>query len=259
MTSTIVGGMTGRLVAGQVADAQGWRSGLAAVAIITAIASIAIARGFPEVDNQSAARRDPRGVPPAVWALASTAFLLMGGFFTLYTYAGFHLTGSLGVSTADASWVFMCYGMGLVAAPLAGRLAARVNRLTLFVLGSATTIAGAVTTLSSLLPIVVAGFAIATAGFFFAHTTAAGWVAAAAGGGPRASALYALAYYSGAGLCAWLAGYVFESAGWGATVVTVSTATVCACACAYVAARLAAGTHDVVAQTQATSPPRRPR
>ena len=60
------------------------------------------------------------------------------------------------------------------------------------------------------------GLLLLTTGFFAAHSTASGWVAARASGHARAQAsgLYLLAYYGGSSVGGWLAGPAFTGAGW---------------------------------------------
>ena len=80
-------------------------------------------------------------------------------------------------------------------------------------------VVGVLLTLSTVLALVLAGLALATAGFFAAHAVASGWAAAAAiGGRAQASSLYNLAYYAGSSLFGWLGGVFFVGFGWSAAV-----------------------------------------
>ena len=81
---------------------------------------------------------------------------------------------------------------------------------------------------------VLVGLVVATAGFFGAHSTAAGWTGQAAPvGKAQASSLYNLFYYGGSSAVGWLGGVAFDARGWTAVAVTIL-------ACAGIAAVLAA-------------------
>jgi predicted MFS family arabinose efflux permease len=64
--------------------------------------------------------------------------------------------------------------------------------------------------------------AVATAGFFGAHSTAAGWTGQAAPvGKAQASSLYNLFYYAGSSAIGWFGGVAFDASGWTAVAVTI--------------------------------------
>jgi predicted MFS family arabinose efflux permease len=93
---------------------------------------------------------------------------------------------------------------------------------------------GIATTLSDNVIVVLVGLVVATAGFFGAHSTAAGWTGQAAPvGKAQASSLYNLFYYGGSSAVGWLGGVAFDARGWTAVAVTIL-------ACAGIAAVLAA-------------------
>ena len=66
------------------------------------------------------------------------------------------------------------------------------------------------------------GLVVATAGFFGAHSTAAGWTGQSAPAGKaQASSLYNLFYYGGSSAIGWLGGVAFDTHGWNAVAVTI--------------------------------------
>lgn len=77
--------------------------------------------------------------------------------------------------------------------------------------------AGAAAMLAPLMPVILAGLLVFTAGFFGVHTVASGWAPAVARSDTRAqaSSLYYLGYYSGSSLFGWCLGLVFGDTGWG--------------------------------------------
>ena len=86
-------------------------------------------------------------------------------------------------------------------------------------------IAGLVVTLAAPLPLVVAGIALMTAGWFAAHGVASGWVSARAhlggGGTGQASSYYLFAYYLGSSVFGGLSGLAWTAGGWGQVVLVV--------------------------------------
>ena len=69
---------------------------------------------------------------------------------------------------------------------------------------------------------VLIGLVIATAGFFGAHSIAAGWTGQAAPSGKaQASSLYNLFYYGGSSVVGWLGGVAFDRGGWTSVAGTI--------------------------------------
>jgi YNFM family putative membrane transporter len=76
-------------------------------------------------------------------------------------------------------------------------------------------LAGIVLTLFGALPVIVAGIACVTFGFFAGHAVASGWVGRLAQQAKgQAAALYLLAYYLGSSLVGSFGGHCWSSLGW---------------------------------------------
>jgi len=96
-------------------------------------------------------------------------------------------------------------------------------------------IAGVAITLSDNVIAVLVGLVIATAGFFGAHSIAAGWTGRSAPvGKAQASSLYNLFYYGGSSVIGWFGGLAFDGYGWIAVAVTIMVLAVIAAAAAAV-------------------------
>jgi MFS transporter, YNFM family, putative membrane transport protein len=224
IAGTTVGGLSGRLVAGPVADLAQWRAGVWGVAVLCAVAAAVFlllvprARGF--VPHHRRAQRGP-GVmarllrnlrSPAQLALYAQGFLLMGGFVAVYNYLGFHLSAEpFALPGWVVSLIFLAYLAGTASSPWAGALAARFGRLRVLVAGIAVSIAGLALLAAPITVIVLVGLLVFTAGFFAAHAIASGWapVAAAADARSQASALYYFGYYAGSSLFGWSLGFAY--------------------------------------------------
>ncbi|WP_113702118.1 MFS transporter, partial [Nonomuraea lactucae] len=158
-------------------------------------------------------------VPYAVGVLG------MGAFVALYNAAGFRLADPpMDLAPAVASLVFLAYATGTASSAAAGRLVSLLGRERALVASLLVTAAGAALTIPDVVPLVAAGFAVLTAGFFAAHTVANAWVAAEAPprARGRAAGVYTLCYYLGSGAGGSAGSAVYGHAGWGRLVALTS-------------------------------------
>lgn len=231
VAGTTIGGLSGRLVTGPIAEFASWRVGVLTVAALCGLAACAFVKlappalGFtPSRSHRDLGRRLWTNLrSPRQLVLYGQGFLLMGGFVAIYNFLGFRLMAApFHLPQTVVSLVFLAYLAGTWASARAGAEAARFGRRTVLLASIATMIVGVGITLSSSLVAVLAGLVIATAGFFGAHAIASGWVgAAAAEGKAQASALYNLFYYAGSSAIGWFGGVAFDAAGWPAVAGVV--------------------------------------
>jgi len=239
VAGTTIGGLSGRMLATPVADLTSWRMGMSAVAVLAAVAATGFVllapteRRFTVTSGRGSARTAASRVirtlrDPGQLALFGFAFLMMGGFVSVYNYLSFHLTAPpYLVPAALIGLVFLAYLGGTVASPLAGRLAAENGRLPMMLAMMGVMIVGLLLTLTGPLLPVLLGLVVLTAGFFGAHAIASGWSGARAEGArSQATGLYNLAYYLGSSVLGWGTGLVYEAGGWTPTVLVVVLAVV---------------------------------
>jgi MFS transporter, YNFM family, putative membrane transport protein len=233
---TTIGGLLGRLVSSPVAEAAGWRVGIFTVAVLCGVAAVGFVklapdpRGFTPVLRQGA---NPEGSlghrlaanlrTPRQRVLFAEGFLLMGGFVALYNFLGFQLTRApFHLAPSVVSLMFLAYLAGTWASSRAGAEAARFGRKRVLLASVSIMMAGVAMTLSDNVIAVLIGLVVATAGFFGAHSTAAGWTGQAAPvGKAQASSLYNLFYYGGSSAIGWLGGVAFDARGWTAVAATI--------------------------------------
>jgi MFS transporter, YNFM family, putative membrane transport protein len=246
IAGTAIGGMTGRLVAGGVADLAGWRCALAAIAALSGLCALAVVAALPASRHglRSGVADGSRSVPgmavPGGWRHALTAagravrdrrllglYLIgctsMGAFVAVYNVLGLRLTTApYHLSVFAASLVFCVYPLGSASSAVAGRLAERLGRPVVVLVGGLFATAGVAVSLAAPLPLVILGIAMITVGFFGAHGIASGW-AASAGQARRAasqaSAFYLLAYYLGSSVFGVLGTNLWQSGRWPAVAV----------------------------------------
>lgn len=237
IAGTTVGGLSGRLIAGPIADAVGWRPGVWATTLLCAVSAalflwlVPRARGFRPTASWRGIRSRllaPLRSPQQV-ALFTLGFLLMGAFVAVYNYLGFHLTAPPFLLPAWlATMLFLAYLAGTASSPWAGSRASRFGRHPVLLVSIGVTIVGALLLLAPSVWLVLMGLVVFTGGFFGAHTVASGWAPAMATPETRAqaSSLYYFAYYGGSSLFGWALGIVFGEAGWGwflAAVIAMCT------------------------------------
>ena len=236
IAGTTVGGLSGRLVAGPVGDANGWHAGVWSVMAMCLASGLVFVLLVPRARGFVAHRRRTTTGPSIVtrlWttlrsgrqlAICAQGFLLMGGFVAMYNYLGFRLTAPpLSLPTSVASLVFLAYLAGTVSSPLAGVWATRRGRPAVLLAGIVTMTAGALLTLLPHVATLIAGMLVFTAGFFAAHAVASGWASAAATPETRAqaSSLYYLGYYGGSGLFGWCLGFIYDGVAWAGLITGI--------------------------------------
>ena len=225
IAGSAIGGMAGRLGVSLVTDLAGWHWALG----VNGALGIVMAEGFRRLAPPSRAFVAQRGSigalargaaglfrDAALPLLYAEAFLLMGVFVTLYNYVGFRLMGPpYGLGQAEVGAIFLLYILGSISSAWFGGLAGRLGRRRVFWAPIVLLIAGAGATDLAPLGLVIAGIALATIGFFGAHSIASAWVGrrAAANRG-QAAALYLFFYYLGSSVLGSAGGVAWTGAGW---------------------------------------------
>ncbi|MBT2767702.1 MFS transporter [Stenotrophomonas sp. ISL-67] len=214
-----VGGMSGRLIAGIVADHWGWRWGIGAVSLIAVISTALLWMQLPASRHFQSRRGGLRELPtrwrrlfadPGLPWLFATAFVLMGVFVTLYNYLGYHLLAPpYRLSQTVVGLIFSVYLVGTFSSAWMGQQATRHGRGRVLGICYALIALGIVMLALPWLGCMAVGIALVTFGFFGGHSVASSWVGSRAGVmRAEASALYLFAYYLGSSL-AGAAGGVF--------------------------------------------------
>ncbi|MBE7198169.1 MAG: MFS transporter [Parafilimonas terrae] len=227
-----LGGMSGRLISGILADHVSWRFGLATIGALALAAAFAFWRWLPASRGFSPRRLPWRDVPGSFghhfrdaglpWLFAE-AFLLMGGFVCIYNYIGFRLIDPpYNLSQTLIGLISVIYITGMVSSPVAGELATRFGRRRILWVATASALGGILMTLSSHLGFIVAGIIIATIGFFGAHSVASSWIGRRAlRDRAQASSVYLCSYYMGSSVLGTAGGWFFAHSGWPGVVAFV--------------------------------------
>jgi YNFM family putative membrane transporter len=245
-----IGGLSGRVLGGVLADVGGWRTAAAGIAALALACTVAVRvllppsrRFVPTRSEAPLARQLLAAVTdPVLVGLYGVAALLMAGFVAVYNAGTFRLEAEpYRLSPSVAGLVFLTYLLGSASSPTAGSLADRAGRRLVVPLAVAVMAGGVALTLVGPLAGFVAGLAVLTVGFFAAHGVASGWVAARAslGGRPvgQAASLYSFWYYVGSSVGGTLAGRAWEAARWPAVAALAGGTSVAALALTVVLGR----------------------
>ena len=229
---TILGGFSGRFVAGIAAELAGWRMGFAVIGAFTLLAGLAVAVLLP-AERRFRAQRGGLRVQLATWrdhfgnarlmATCAIGFFMLFSNVAIYTFVTLYLTAQpFGLSPAAMGGVFAVYLVGAATTAVAARLAIRRGRRATLGLVVGLAAAGLALTLVPTLAAVVAGLAMLSGGLLVVQTLALGFIGVAAGHGRSAAVgMYVTAYYVGGALGGVVPALAWSAAGWGGVVALV--------------------------------------
>ncbi len=227
------GGMAGRLVVAVLSDLWSWRAALAAMGALGLCAALEFWRSLPRSRNFRPSAQGWEALPaglrrhladPGLPWLFGLGFLVMGCFVSMYNYIGYRLLGApFGLRQGVVGGIAFLYLIGIFSSVWAGRLADRLGRRNVLWIMPALMLAGLLLTLADRLPLILAGMAVFTFGFFAAHSIASSWVGRRARA-PQAlaSALYLFFYYLGSSLVGSLSGLMWGRDGWPGVVAMLA-------------------------------------
>ncbi|CAM5686679.1 MFS transporter [Streptomyces fumanus] len=224
-----VGGMSGRVITGWVAQEWGWRVAVGVIGVVAVGCAVAFRLLLPRPRHFTPGSLRPRVLARTVRAhladpllrrLYAIGALFMTVFGGVYTVIGYRLTGApFALPQGIVGSIFLVYLVGTVSASTAGRLVGQLGRRGALYLAGGTTAAGLLLSLADSLPLVLLGLVLITAGFFAGHAVASSAVSrTATHGRAQASALYQSAYYIGSSAGSTVGATAFHAGGWGGTV-----------------------------------------
>jgi MFS transporter, YNFM family, putative membrane transport protein len=226
-----LGGFSGRLFTGLLADLISWRAGFMVLAAITFVGAVTVAfllpheRRFVRSEGLLASNRQllahlRNGQLIATYAVG---FGVLFNFIATFTYVSFYLAAP--PYNLSASWlgaIFVVYLTGSVLTPWTGWAVGRFGRRRFVVRVIAVWVAGIALTLVPSLPLIIAGLAISAACGLICQAVSTGYVTITAKAG-RSSAvgLYVSSFYVGGSFGAALGGAAWTLGGWWACVAIV--------------------------------------
>ncbi|WP_406383449.1 MFS transporter [Streptomyces sp. NBC_01618] len=224
-----IGGMSGRILTGWIAQLWGWRAALGAVGLLAVACAVVFHFMIPRARHFTPGSLNPKALAktvgghladPLLRRLYAIGALFMTVFGAVYTVIGYRLVEApFNLPQGVVGSIFLVYLVGTVSSAAAGKLVARLGRRGALYLAVSTTAAGLLLSLADQLAAVLLGLVLITAGFFAGHAVASSSVSrTATKGRAQASALYQSAYYLGSSAGGTLGAVAFHAGGWAGTV-----------------------------------------
>ena len=231
MTGTVLGGFTGRAVAGLVAADVNWHVSFLALGLLTLAVAFALLAWLPP--ERTSGRAHPASMHgsslaehlrnPQLITTYAIGFCVLFTQVAVFTYVTFYLAAPpFRLSTVALGWLFVVYLVGAVATPFGGRFIDRYGHRAGLAAAMAIGGAGALMTLAPFLPAIVAGLALTCTGVFVAQATTSSYIGAVTTR-DRALAvgLYSTFYYAGGSVGAAAPASLWNAGGWRACVALV--------------------------------------
>jgi predicted MFS family arabinose efflux permease len=230
-SASSVGGFSGRLIVGILADLVSWRAGFISLAAIALIGAVAVAfllpreRGFVRSEGIGASLRQMVGHFRNGQLLATYAvgFGVLFNFIATFTYISFYLAQPpYNLSSAALGLLFVVYLAGASLSPWTGWAVARFGRRRFVIRVLAVWAVGIALTLLSPLPVIILGLTLCAACGLLCQAVSTSYVAVTAKAG-RSSAvgLYVTSFYLGGSSGAALGGALWSYGQWPACVAMV--------------------------------------
>lgn len=230
ISANSVGGISGRLLAGGLADLGHWQWVFWPMTVLGLLSCYCIWRFLPASSQfQAKPFRLAQALADNWYHLRQPLLLityLIGGlnfliFLNQYTYISFVLAVTpFNLSSSLIGLLFITYLTGTVGSAYSSRIARRLSTPGAMALGVVVMVVGSLLTLLPGLISIIAGFFISAFGFFLCHSLASSWVSQHANRAKAsASALYLVFYYLGASIGGLYLQPFWQWAAWSGVIV----------------------------------------
>ena len=231
VTGTVVGGFSGRFIAGLCATHYNWRVAFVYIGAISLIGSLTTLRFLPRSTKfvrqtgtaSSLASLRLHLKNPQLLATYAIGFNVLFCQVASFTYVNFYLADKpflLGPAALGA--IFTVYLIGAVITPVSGMILDRIGYRRTLRIAVGTIVTGMLLTLIQSLPVIIMGLTLASTGVFACQAAASSYVGKAAGKARSSAAgLYVALYYFGGGLGSILPGFFWKQTGWIGCVVLI--------------------------------------
>lgn len=234
-----IGGMSGRLITGVIADHHSWRIAVILLGVFALVSAIVFWKMLPESRHFKSSSLKPKSLlinlklhfrDQGLPLLFAEAFLIMGSFVTMFNYIGYRLLETpYHLSQTIVGLLSIVYLTGTYSATKAGGLTSKHGRGKVLLAAISMMLIGCIITLFSPIWAVMLGVMILTTGFFAAHAVASGWVGQRAKRAKaQASSLYLFCYYSGSSIAGTLGGIFWLHFAWNGVAIFISLLTMMA-------------------------------
>ncbi|PRZ40873.1 YNFM family putative membrane transporter [Antricoccus suffuscus] len=225
-----LGGLSGRLITGGLAQLGDWHLALIGTAVFTLACAVLVVVVLPASRNFHSTSRglteSARAYKivlrdPVLLGYNAISFTVMGAFVAMFNITGFRLESAPYLLPVGlAGLIYLTYPIGSVASALAGRWSDRIGAHSIIPIGAIIAIIGTTLSFAAPLWIFVIAVTVVVIGFFVVHAAASGAVAKRAHTNAMpvgsASAAYLFSYYLGSSVFGTTAGTAWHAGGWSA-------------------------------------------
>ena len=227
-----LGGFTGRLLTGALADAVNWRFALLTLAALTVVGAVVVAkllpreRRFVKSSGLVASGKQMLGHfrNPQLLATYAVGFGVLFNFLATFTYISFRLAAPpYNMSPTLLGIIFVTYLSGTALTPMTGRFVSRFGRRVFVQIVIAIWLGGVLLTLLGPVWVILIGLSISACCGMLCQAVSTGYVTITAQVG-RSSAvgLYVTSFYLGGSFGAALGGIAWTLGGWPACVAMIA-------------------------------------
>ena len=233
VSGTVLGGFSGRIVAGFIAAHFSWRTAFVVLGLLCLAGGLGVAAWLPTgrrfqrassaASTLGAMGRHLRN--PRLIATYAVGFCVLFSMLATFTYINFYLAAPpFHLSPAELGLLFVVYLAGAVVTPFAGRWIDRAGHRFTLVVAYAGAVGGILLTLIPSMPLILVGLALCCTAVFVAQSASTSYIGTVAAEARAAAVgLYVLFYYTGGSAGAALPGYVWNRGGWPACVALIAT------------------------------------
>ena len=232
VSGTVVGGFSGRILAGLIAARFSWRASFLVLGLIGLASAVAVWAWLPP------GRRFARAASTAATVRAmgrhlknrrliatyAVGFCVLFSMLATFTYVNFYLAAPpYGLSPAQLGLLFVVYLAGAVVTPFAGRWIDRAGHRVTLIVAYAGAIGGILLTLLPSIPMIMIGLALCCSAVFVAQACSNSYIGTVASEARAAAVgLYVLFYYIGGSGGSAIPGYFWNAGGWPACVALIA-------------------------------------
>jgi YNFM family putative membrane transporter len=241
VTGTVLGGFSGRMLAGLIASHFLWRWAFAVLGIISAVGGVLVWAWLPPgkrfvkevrqastpiprlaLESLSAMARHMRN--PRLLATFAVGFCVLFSMLATFTYVNFYLAAPpFKLSPAALGFLFVVYLGGALANTIAGPWIDRAGHRLTITVAFGGGVAGILLTLIPSMPVILLGLALCSSGTFIAQSASTTYIGAIASEARAAAVgLYILFYYVGGSFGAATPGQFWYRGGWPACVALIA-------------------------------------
>lgn len=231
VTGTVVGGFSGRLIAGVCAAYASWRVPFLYLAVITLAGTLVTFFFLPRSTTFVRQKGTAASLGsflghlknPQLLATYAIGFNVLFSQVAAFTYVNFYLADKpflLGSAALGA--IFAVYLIGGVTTPTAGFLLDRIGYRRTLRIAVGSIVCGSLLTLVHSLPVIITGLALSSTGVFACQSVASSYVGKAADGARSSAAgIYVALYYLGGTFGSIIPGFFWQQTGWPGCVALI--------------------------------------